>query len=210
MKCQPSCFVARAICSTAVMALLLMANVALGSQSLPNAPTVKDPKSESRQRQDREATLRSAEVGATMDKAKQQHVEVDIEQIKQDYKRIQILRNEMARIVLGNQAFDYKAISDRAEAVGKSADRLKTHLLPKATEQKPAAQKRAVEFNQDEMKGALVRLCKLIDRFVENPTLKNPDVTDAQQALQAANDLLNIIELSGDVKRSAEKLKLSR
>jgi cell fate (sporulation/competence/biofilm development) regulator YmcA (YheA/YmcA/DUF963 family) len=210
MKSQPSHSVAQAICSPAVMALLLMANVAVGGQSLPNAPIVKDPKSESRQRQDREATLRSAEVGATMDKAKQRRAETDIEQIKQDYKRIQILRNEMAHIVLSNQAFDYKAISERAEAVGKSADRLKTHLLPKATEEKPAAQKRAVEFNQGEMKGALVRLCKLIDRFVENPMLKNPDVTDAQQALQAANDLLNIIELSGDVKRSAERLKPPR
>lgn len=210
MKSRPSRRLARAIGGAAVMALLLMADVAVRCQSLPNAPIVKDPKSESRQRQDREATLRSAEVGAALDKDKERHMEIDIEKIKQDYKRIQVLRNEVAHIALANQAFDYKAISERAEAVGKTADRLKTHLLPKASEQKPEAQKRAVEFNQNEMKGALVRLCKLIDRFVENPALKNPDVTDAQQALQAANDLLNIIELSGDVKRSAEKLKSSR
>ena len=210
MKSQPSRCVATAICGAAVIALLLIANTVLGCQSLPSAPTVKDPKSETRQRQDREATLRSAEVEAGLDRARERRVETDIEQIKQDYKRIQVLRNEVAHIALANQAFDYKTISERAEAVGKTADRLKTHLMPKATEQKPAAQKRAVEFNQSEMKGALVRLCKLIDRFVENPTLKNPDVTDAQQALQAANDLLNIIELSGDVKRSAERLKSSR
>lgn len=210
MRSQQYRFVAQAICSLAAIAILLMQSAALAQQSLPSAPVVKDPKSQTRERQDREATLRSAEVGAALDKAKDRRMQIDIEQIKQDYKRIQILRNEMAHIVLDHKPFDYKAISERAEAVGKSADRLKTHLLPKAAEQKPTSQKNQVEFNQAEMKSALVRLCKLIDHFVENPMLKNPDVTNAQQAIQAGNDLLSIIELSSHVRRSAEKLKPSR
>jgi hypothetical protein len=215
MQSQPSRAVAQAICGLAAAAALLMEGAALAQQSLPSAPVVKDPKSQTRERQDREATLRSAEVGAGLDKAREHRVEVDIEQIKQDYRRIQILRNEVAHMVLDNQPFDYKLIAEKAEAVGKSADRLKTRLMPKAAESKaaeakPTAQKNQLEFNQVEIKGALVRLCKLIDRFVENPALKNPDVTNAQQALQAEGDLLRIIELSGNVKRSAEKLKSSR
>src|SRR5436853_976318 len=206
MWSQQCRFVAPAICGLVAIAALLMQSAALAYQ----APIVKDPKAESRDRQDREATLRSAEVQAALDKAKDRRMQVDIEQIKQDYKRIQILRNEMEHIVLANQPFDYKVISERAEAVGKSADRLKTHLLPKAAEPKPTGQKNQVEFNQAEMKSALVRLCKLIDHFVENPMLKNPDVTNAQQAVQAGNDLLSIIELSSNVRRSAEKLKPSR
>ncbi|MEN3332682.1 MAG: hypothetical protein V7641_2047 [Blastocatellia bacterium] len=203
-------FAAQAICGLAAIATLLMQGAALAQQTLPSAPVVKDPKSQTRERQDREATLRSAEVGAALDKAKDRRMQIDIEQIKQDYKRIQILRNEMAHIVLANKPFDYKAISERAEAVGKSADRLKTHLLPKAAEPKQTSQKTQVEFNSGEMKSALVRLCKLIDHFVENPMLKNPDLTNAQQAQQAGNDLLSIIELSGNVRKSAEKLKVSR
>jgi cytochrome c556 len=210
MRSQQSRFVAQAVCGLAALASLLMQSAALAYQIPSNAPIVKDPKSESRERQDREATLRSAEVGAALDKAKDRRMQVDIEQIKQDYKRIQTLRNEMAHIVLANKPFDYKVISERAEAVGKSADRLKTHLLPKAAEQKQTSQKNQAEFNQAEMKSALVRLCKLIDHFVENPTLKNPDLTNAQQAIQAGNDLLSIIALSSNVRRSAEKLKMSR
>ena len=98
MRSQQYRFVAQAICSLAAMASLLMQSAALAQQSLPSAPVVKDPKSQTRERQDREATLRSAEVGAALDKAKDRRMQIDIEQIKQDYKRIQILRNEMAHI----------------------------------------------------------------------------------------------------------------
>jgi cytochrome c556 len=210
MQSRQSRCVAQAMCGLAAIASLLIEVAALAHQNPPGGPVIKDPKSQTRERQDREATLRSAEVGAALDKARERRTQIDIEQIKQDYKRIQILRNEMAHIVLANQPFDYKAISERAEAVGKSADRLKTRLLSKAAEQKPPSRKDQVEFNQVELKGALVRLCKLIDRFVDNPALKNPDVTNAQQTIQAGNDLLSIIELSGNVRRSAERLKLSR
>jgi uncharacterized protein with LGFP repeats len=215
MRSPRSRALAQAICGLAAAAALLAGGAAPAQQTLPSAPVVKDPKSQTRERQDREATLRSAEVGAGLDKAKEHRVEVDIEQIKQDYRRIQILRNEVAHIALANQPLDYKVIAEKAEAVGKSADRLKARLMPKAAESKPAeakpaAQKNQPEFNQAEIKSALVRLCKLIDHFVENPALKNPDVTSAQHAAQADNDLLSIIELSGNVRRSAEKLKSSR
>ncbi len=57
------------------------------------------------------------------------------------------------------------------------------------------------------MKGALVKLCNLIFRFTENPILKKPGTTDVQQSARASADLLSIIELSDNVKKSAERLK---
>ncbi|HKP11178.1 MAG TPA: hypothetical protein VJZ91_03680 [Blastocatellia bacterium] len=210
MCSRQSRFVARAVCGAAAFACLLMGSAALAQRIPAQAPTVKDPKAGTRQQQDREATLRSAEVDAALDKSRERRTEINITQIKQDYKRIQVLRNEVAHIALADGPFDYKAIAERAESINKSAERLKTSLLPKAAEPKPPRQKSDAEFNQAEMKGALVRLCKLIDRFVENPSLKNPDVANAQQTVQAGNDLLSIMELSGNVKRSAEKLKSPR
>lgn len=208
MSNRQSRFTARAVC--VAVACLLIAGAARAQQLPSQAPVVKDPKAGTRQQQDREATLRSAEVDAALDKAKERRTEINIERIKQDYKRIQVLRNEVAHIAIAGGPFDYKAIAERAESINKSAERLKTNLLPKAAEAKPPGQKAAAEFNENEMRGALVRLCKLIDRFVENPSLKNPDVTDAQHVVRAGNDLLSILELSGHVRRSAEKLKSSR
>jgi hypothetical protein len=210
MRNQSSRFIARVLCGVAAVACLLMGGAAFAQKIPSQAPTIKDPKSGTREQQDREATLRSAEVDAARERAKERRTELNIEQIKQDYKRIQILRNEMAHIALANSPFDYKAIAERAEAINKAAERLKTSLLPKVEEAKTGAPKGPAEFDRAEMKGALVRLCKMIDRFVENPSLKNPDLADAKQTVQAGQDLLTIMELSGNVKRSAEKLKSSR
>jgi cytochrome c556 len=209
MRSQPSRFIARALCGVAAVVCLLMASTAF-AQQVAVPPTIKDPKEATRQQQDREATLRSAEVDAAREKAKERRIEINIAQIKQDYKRIQILRNEVAHMALANSPFDYRAIAERADAISKSAERLKTNLLPKMEEAKTDAPKSPVEFDQAGMRGALVRLCKLIDRFVENPSLKNPDLADAKQTVQAAQDLLTIMELSSNVKRSAEKRKSSR
>jgi hypothetical protein len=206
MSNRQSRFTAYAVVAVAC----LLIHGAAQAQQVPQPPIVKDPKAATREQQDREATLRSAEVDAALDKAKARRAEINLDRVKQDYKRIQVLRNEVAHIAIAGVPFDYKAIAERAESINKSAERLKSTLLPNAAESKPPGQKTAAEFNQTEMRSALVRLCKLIDRFVENPSLKNPDVTDAQQVVRAGNDLLSILELSGNVRRSAEKLKSSK
>jgi len=63
------------------------------------------------------------------------------------------------------------------------------------------------------MIGALVRLCKLIDSFTENPALKNADMVDAKAIAKAkenkANadrDLLSIIKLSAGLQKKAEQM----
>jgi len=63
------------------------------------------------------------------------------------------------------------------------------------------------------MIGALVRLCKLIDSFTENPALKNADSVDAKEMAKAkenkANadrDLLRIIKLSASLQKKAEQM----
>jgi len=194
----------------AVSLLIATANTALSRQSGPSsAPPIKDPKAEIRERQNRETGLRSAEVGAALEKRDEKRMEAAIEQMKQDFKRLQIVRNEMARNVLANKPFDYKVISSEAEEINKRSNRLKTFLMPPTPEDKEKSQKNEVEYDDDAMKGALVKLCNLIDSFVENPILKTPGVTNVEQSTKAGHDLMNIIELSSNVKRSAEKLHKS-
>lgn len=187
-----------------------MANAAPLKQSGPVAPPpIKDPKADMRERQNRETGLRSAEVGVAIEKRDEKQIEAAIEQMKQDFKRLQMIRNEMARNILSNKPFDYKRVSDETEEVNKRASRLKSHLMPPAPESKDKAPKSQVEYDNEQMKGAMVRLCNLIDSFVENPILKTPGVTNVEQSTKAGSDLMSIIELSGNLKRSAEKLNKS-
>ena len=67
------------------------------------------------------------------------------------------------------------------------------------------------------MIGALVRLCKLIDSFTENPALKNAATVDLKEIAKAkenkANadrDLLAIIKLSASLQKKSESLKVSQ
>ena len=174
-------------------------------QSRPTPPGIRDPKSETRERQDREATLRSAEMGVSVAKIDQQRLEASIKEIKEDFRRIQIVRNEIARSVLAEKPFDYKAIYGETAEVNKRAVRLRTYLIRHVPDEQ-ARDRDQKELKNEEMKSALARLCGLIDSFVENPILKNLGVVDVQQATRAGSDLIGIIELSAMLKRSAAKL----
>ena len=192
--------------SLAAFFLLLATGAVRAQPPGQGAPPIRDPKFETLERQNREATLRSAELGPAVEKKDQQRIQAAIEQIKEDFRRLQIIRNEMVHALLAGKPLDYKLVSDQVEETNKRAARLKTYLVPTNPAGHEESEKRQVEFNSDEIKGALVRLCNLIFSFVENPVIKNPGTNDAQQSTKAASDLLNVIGLSDNIKRSADKL----
>ena len=192
---------------TAVFLLLLTTGAVRAQQPGQVAPPIKDPKFDTLERQNREATLRSAELGAAVAKTDQQRIQASIEQIKEDFRRLQVIRNEMVHNLLAGKPLDYKLVSGQVEETNKRATRLKTYLVLTTPAGSEESDKKQVELNSSEMKGALVRLCNLIFSFVENPVLKNPGTNDAQQSTKATSDLMNIISLSDNIKRSADKLK---
>src|SRR5262249_3429977 len=154
---------------------------------------IKDPRSESIERQNREATLRSAELGVTGEKVDQARVKLAIEQMKEDFRRIQIVRNEIARMVLSEKPIDFKQVTVEVVEVGKRADRLKSYLMPAESQEKTKSDASQNDIAADDMKPALARLCKLIDAFVDNPVLKQPGTTDVQQSARLGHDLVSIV-----------------
>lgn len=165
-----------------------------------------DLKGEQRRMEARETMLRNLDVGTALDKKDQKRIEAAIEQVKQDFRQIQTVRNELVRNLLANKPLDFKNISDKTTEIHKSADRLKTFLMPYASEIKQKETKSPAQFSNDEIKGALVQLCNRVAIFVDNPVLKTPGITDVEQSMKAGADLLTIIELSDRIKRSAQSL----
>lgn len=197
-------------CLLAAIPLLIgLASVVLAQQGSGrvSAPPIVDPKGETHEMQNRESLLRSGERSAEVEKRNEQRLQAAIEQTKQDFKRIQIIRNEMVDTLLANKPPDYKLISDESGEINKRALRLKTFLMPPDVEEKEKNKTEQTELESAEMKGALVKLCNLIYSFTENPVLKNLSTVDVQQSAKAGRDLQSIIELSANVKRSAERLK---
>src|SRR5437016_10440838 len=134
--------------------------------------------------------------------------------MKDDYKRIQVLRNDIARNLVAGKPLEYKLVAEQTAEINKRSSRLNIYMQARVPdEEKPTL----AELKNEEMVGALVRLCKLIDSFTENPALKNAATLDSKDVAKskenkanADRDLLAIIKLSSSLRKESERLRISQ
>ena len=169
------------------------------------APGTSSPKRESIERQGREAMLRGAELPARSSKD-QRSVQAAAELVKQDFKRLQVLRNSLARHLTSKSPLDYKTIADTAGELNKRANRLRTYLVPQTSDGHDEQPRSQIELDGALLKSALMTLCQRIDSFTGNPVFKVLDVVDVEQAARAGGDLQGIIRLSARIKDGAERM----
>jgi hypothetical protein len=172
-----------------------------------NAPTpgTSSPKREAIERQGREAMLRGADLFARPTDNKR-GAQAAAEQVKQDFKRIQVLRNNLARHLTSEGQLDYKTIAGTAGELNKRANRLRTYLVPQTSgghDEQPRGQ---IELDGALMRPALITLCQRIDSFTGNPVFKVLEVVNVEQAAKAGGDLQGIIRLSARIKDGAERM----
>jgi hypothetical protein len=196
---------ASALCLSCVVAVR-PARAQGGTLPAPPAPGNRDPMAESRERQQREAQLRSLEMVGGAKKEDRRSAEAAAEQMKDDFKNIQLLRNKVARHVLSEKQLDYKFIVEEVEEINKRAERLRNYLTTAKAE---GEKKEPVEIGEGILKDALVTMCKRIDSFTENPIFKVPAVVDVEQSAKADRDLRHILLLSSGIRKTAELLDKS-
>lgn len=201
----PSLNLAAGLMAVACLFTLAM-NSAQAQQTGPPPVGDRDPFAEVRERQQREAQLRSAEILNGPRKLDKRSEEAAAEQMREDFKALQVRRNNLVRHLLSEKPFDYKFIAGETEEINKRASRLKTHLLREIPEAENKEQKKEVEIADAQMKDALLTLVKRIDSFTENPVFKVPDVVDIQQTAKADRDLRHVILLSEGIRKTAERL----
>jgi len=132
--------------------------------------------------------------------------------MKEDFTRIQVVRNDIARNLVARKPLDYSLVFEQTGEIHKRAARMNVYMLAHAPESKESDS--PTELPEDELVGALVRLCKLIDSFTENPALKNVATVDANglnkvkdDKARADKDLLAIIKLSEQIKKKTDSLR---
>jgi len=176
-------------------------------------PPIINPRADDRERQDNEARLRSAEMDAAAAEAEnKKNIQAAIASMKEDFTRIQVLRNDIARNLVAHKPLDYNLITEQTAEIGKRAHRLNIYMLARAPEDQ--GQNNPSDLKSEEMIGALVKLCKLIDSFTENPALKNAATIDAKDVekvkedkARADRDLLAIMKLSESIQKTSDSLK---
>jgi hypothetical protein len=195
-----------------VCLMTLAAGTARAQQTVPSGPPPpgqRDPFGEVRERQQREAQLRSAEMLGAVKSKDQRVAAAAAEQLKEDFRNIQILRNKLVRHLQSEKPLDYKFIASEAGEINRRAARLKTHLLRETSTGDRKEAETPVEIGDEQMKDALVTMCKRIDSFTESPVFKVPEVVNVEQSAKANRDLRHIILLSGGIRRTAERLNKS-
>ena len=185
--------------------LLLLLVVPICSQSSSGPPPVESRVNTDRIRQQemsrREWQLRN--FGTEPNAAKDdRQLNALMAQTEEDFTRILTLHNEIARALSSPNALDYQFISEATAEIKKRASRVQSSLALHV----PADEPPVKEKSDPELKDSLIKLCKEIRSFVTNPMIENPNTVDAQQLTRARRDLESLIQLSGLIKKDAEKL----
>jgi hypothetical protein len=136
----------------------------------------------------------------------ERHLKALMAQTEEDFNRILTLHNEIARALSSENALNFQFVYGSTSEIKKRASRVQSSLgLGLSPEDALGPVK--PEDKDLEMKDALIKLCKQIRSFVTNPVIENPNTIDAQQFLRARRDLEGLIQLSGQIKRDADKLR---
>ena len=182
-----------------------------GSSSAPPLSQGSDPnKIRVNEMRQREISLRNVTaVGESAGNDRQ--IEATVEQIKHDYKQIQILRNELVRSISGpDKPLNLQLISDGTREIKKRASRLQGNLalrLPVGEEKSLTSDE---HMSNKKVREVLVTLCQRILEFTTNPIFENLGTVNVEQATKARRDIESVIELSNAIRKSAERLKTSK
>lgn len=160
-----------------------------------------------RQRDMRQSEILRQRLGKRPERtANLMYVQAIIAQVKQDFERIQVARNGIVRAAASGNSLDYKFVSEVAGEIKKRASRLEDNLALPEPEGDEKSRNNGVELNEMQIKTALVTLCHRIESFVKSPVFDTPGVIDVKHSVKASDDLRSILKLSGNIRKSAERL----
>jgi hypothetical protein len=197
--------------ATCVAAVVLSAHALCRAQAggtpIVGTPHVDPAVERIRDEQQRQMALRSGGRRAEDPHADERAVKAAAEQLNQDFKRVQVIRNDIARAVTSGSALDYGRVSEEASEVRKRSLRMQTVLaLREGKDADKQKHEDDAAYDEARLKEALVQLCHRIDSFVANPRFKSPGVVDVDATAKAARDLREMIDLSQKIKGGAERL----
>jgi|SRR4030095_4959886 hypothetical protein len=130
-------------------------------------------------------------------------------QINEDFQRIQVIHNEIVRMLKAEKGFDYDKLADLTADMKRRSARLRSNLALPEPEKTEVQATHSNAIDDSHVKKTVVQLHDLVVSFVANPIFKNLGVVDAKVIDDASENLNHIITVSDDIKRAAEILSKS-
>ena len=149
----------------------------------------------------REWQLRNFGMNPNAPKDRRQ-IEALMKETEEDFNRILTLHNEIVRAISSKDNLNYQFVSEATAEIKKRGSRVQSNLALGLSPEDARVEVKA----EPEIKDSLIKLCKEIRAFVTNPMIENPNTVDAQQLVRAKRDLEGFIQLSGLIKKDADRL----
>lgn len=191
--------------SSTAATLLILAGTVAAQHPVQPADTTNPEKLQQQMQSEREMQLRNLATQANMAKDAKR-LEMIKAGIQQDFEKILSLHNQLARFLLDNKPLDFDFVSDAAGEIRKRATHLQ-HTLALTLPAEPSNKEKYPEFAEPHMREGVAMLCKQIKSFVTNPMIDQPGTVNETQLRQARFDLQDVIDISGSIKKGADKLR---
>ena len=191
--------------SLSAATLLILAGTVAAQHPTQPADTTNPDRIQAQLQSQREMQLRNLASQADMSKDPKR-----LEQIKtgiqQDFEKILSLHNQLARFLLDNKPLDFDFVADATGEIRKHASHLQ-HTLALSLPGEQSNKEKYPEFAEPQMREGVALLCKQIKSFVTNPIIDQPGVVNEPQLRQARFDLQDVINISGSIRKGADKLR---
>ena len=187
------------------LSILLLTLLTLAAHA--NSQTVNPPGTAVRERQramddyDRDINRMKNDAAATRERRRSL-----FPQINDDFQRVQVIHNEIVRLLQSDKGLDYGRLAELAGDMKKRGTRLRENLALPQGEQAAAQAKHADAIDDQQVRKDIGALHDLVVSFVASPLFKNLGVVDAKVIDVATENLNHLIDLSEKIKRAAKLL----
>ncbi len=127
-------------------------------------------------------------------------------QVQNDFTRIQVVDNDLADALDRKSALDLDFVAKSVTEIEQLAARLMNNLTHSKPGKKSKEPEPETTADRDQLKQSLESLDKLIVDFAHNPVFREASPDDAKLGAKALRDLDQIIVLSGQARKSTDKL----
>jgi len=197
-------------CSLIGITLLLsVATPTLAQRSAPGGPPPMDKHTNAARKRQQETATREWQLrnfGNPELTKDRRRLDALMAQTEEDFNRILLLHNEIARALTATTPLDFHFVSQATADIRKHAHSIQTNLLLTPPPEEMKLVELPANTNEAEMKDSLVKLCKEIRSFVTNPVIEQANLIDADKLAIAKRDLEGVIQLSTHLKRDADTL----
>jgi len=127
-------------------------------------------------------------------------------QVQKDFTRLQMVNKDLVFSISDKRDLDFKFVGRFVDEIRERSARLNDTLALPSVDKSEIPVTQSAD-NSMRLKLSVLRLGNLIYNFTNNPFFEEPGVVNTDGTLRARRELMEIVELSGQIKKDTEKLE---